>query len=154
MGLRHGLTRLLEQLCRVEGIEWIRVHYTYPNSLDLSAIELMNSEPKICPYLDMPMQHASASILKAMRRGGDGRLLEDLLSKVRELVPGIALRSTMIVGFPGESDRDFQELMEFCARVRFRHLGVFTLTLMKKTPTPMNSTPRYRKRSRRSAAGN
>jgi ribosomal protein S12 methylthiotransferase len=126
IGLPHGLTRLLERLAKVSGIEWIRVHYTYPNSLDFSMLDLMASEPKICPYLDMPLQHISSKILKRMRRGGGVQMLEELLDRVRQKVPGVALRSTMIVGFPGETEDEFGELMEFCARVKFKHLGVFT----------------------------
>jgi ribosomal protein S12 methylthiotransferase len=94
--------------------------------LDFSMLDLMAAEPKICPYLDMPLQHVSSQILKRMRRGGGGQMFEDMLGRVRQKVPGIALRSTMIVGFPGETERDFKELVEFCARVRFTHLGVFT----------------------------
>lgn len=133
-GLEHGLARLLEHLARVDGIEWIRVHYTYPNSLDMECIDVMAREPKICPYLDMPLQHASASVLKAMRRGGNRRMLEEMLARVRERVPHVALRTTMIVGFPGETEEDFSELMDFCKEMQFRHLGVFTYFDEEGTP--------------------
>jgi ribosomal protein S12 methylthiotransferase len=125
LGLAHGLTQLLERLARVNGIEWIRVHYTYPNSLDFSLLDLMVAEPKVCSYLDMPLQHVSSGILKNMLRGGNESMFEELLERAREKVPGIALRSTMIVGFPGETEADFRRLMEFCGRIQFKHLGVF-----------------------------
>ena len=126
LGLKDGLAELLSALARVDGIEWIRVMYTYPNSLSDATLRVMAAEPKVCKYLDMPLQHASAAILKRMRRGGNRQLLEKLLGRAREIVPGIALRTTLIVGFPGETDEDFNELMEFVHDVEFDRLGVFT----------------------------
>lgn len=126
LGLKDGLADLLRALAQVEGIEWIRVMYTYPNSLSDATLRVMAEEPKVCKYLDMPLQHASAAVLKRMRRGGNRQLLEKLLGRAREIVPGIALRTTLIVGFPGETDEDFAELMGFVRDVEFDRLGVFT----------------------------
>ncbi|MFN6202820.1 MAG: radical SAM protein, partial [Acidobacteriota bacterium] len=113
LGLKDGLADLLRALARVDGVEWIRIMYTYPNSLSEATLRVMAEEPKICKYLDMPLQHASAAVLKRMRRGGNRQLLEKLLARARDIVPGIALRTTLIVGFPGETDEDFGELMQF-----------------------------------------
>jgi len=126
LGLKDGLADLLRALCRVEGIEWIRIMYTYPNSLSDATLRVMAEEPKVCKYLDMPLQHASAAVLKRMRRGGNRQLLEKLLARARDIVPGIALRTTLIVGFPGETDEDFGELLQFVKDVEFDRLGVFT----------------------------
>ena len=126
LGLKDGLADLLRALCRVEGIEWIRIMYTYPNSLSDATLRVMVEEPKVCKYLDMPLQHASAAVLKRMRRGGNRQLLERLLARARDIVPGIALRTTLIVGFPGETDEDFGELLQFVKDVEFDRLGVFT----------------------------
>jgi ribosomal protein S12 methylthiotransferase len=94
--------------------------------LDPAYIDIMQREAKICRYLDMPLQHVSERVLKTMKRGGNRRVLEDLLNRVRLKVPDIALRTTMIVGFPGETDKDFEELMKFCLETQFDHLGVFS----------------------------
>lgn len=126
LGIKDGLADLLIALARVEGIEWIRVMYTYPNSLSDATLAVMAAEPKVCSYLDMPLQHASASVLKRMRRGGNRALLEKLLKRAQETVPGIALRTTFIVGFPGETDEDFEELLAFVREIEFDRVGVFT----------------------------
>lgn len=126
LGLKDGLADLLRALARVEGVEWIRVMYTYPNSLSDATLRVMAEEEKVCRYLDMPLQHASSSVLKRMRRGGNRELLERLLARARSIVPGIALRTTLIVGFPGETDEDFDELLGFVRVVEFDRLGVFT----------------------------
>jgi ribosomal protein S12 methylthiotransferase len=126
LGLKDGLAALLTAMARVDGIEWIRVMYTYPNSLSDTTLRVMAAEPKICKYLDMPLQHASASVLKRMRRGGNRQLLEKLLRRAQELVPGIALRTTFIAGFPGETDEDFEELLAFVRAIEFDRVGVFT----------------------------
>ncbi len=126
LGIRDGLADLLRSLARVDGIEWIRVMYTYPNSLSDATLAAMAEEPKVCNYLDMPLQHASANMLKRMRRGGNRQLLEKLLARARQFVPEITLRTTLIVGFPGETDADFEELMQFVRDVEFDRVGVFT----------------------------
>jgi ribosomal protein S12 methylthiotransferase len=126
LGIKDGLAELLRALARVDGIEWIRVMYTYPNSLSDATLQVMAEEPKVCNYLDMPLQHASAAVLKRMRRGGNRQLLEKLLKRAKETVPGIALRTTFIVGFPGETDEDFEELLAFVREIEFDRVGVFT----------------------------
>jgi len=126
LGLKDGLAGLLRSLARIDGINWIRVMYTYPNSLSESTLEVMAEEAKVCSYLDMPLQHASANVLKRMRRGGNRQLLEKLLGRARRIVPGITLRTTFIVGFPGESDEDFAELLQFARDLEFDRVGVFT----------------------------
>lgn len=126
LGIKDGLAELLRGLAGVDGIQWIRVMYTYPNSLRDATLQVMAEEAKICNYLDMPLQHASARVLKRMRRGGNRQLLEKLLARAKQFVPGIALRTTFIVGFPGETDEDFAELLAFVREVEFDRVGVFT----------------------------
>ncbi len=126
LGLKDGLADLLKSLARVDAIEWIRVMYTYPNSLSDATLAVMAEEEKVCSYLDMPLQHASAKMLKRMRRGGNRAMLEKLLGRARKFVPDIALRTTFIVGFPGETDEDFGELMQFVKDIGFDRVGVFT----------------------------
>jgi ribosomal protein S12 methylthiotransferase len=126
LGIKDGLADLLRSLARVDGIEWIRVMYTYPNSLNDATLAAMAEEPKVCNYLDMPLQHASAAVLKRMRRGGNRQLLEKLLSRARQFVPEITLRTTFIVGFPGETEEDFEELRQFIRDIEFDRVGVFT----------------------------
>ena len=122
---RHCLDELLRRLCRIEGIEWIRLHYAYPTHFPDEVIETMASEPKICRYLDIPFQHISDSQLASMRRGICERETYELIGRLRERIPGLALRTTLLVGYPGESDDDFARLEEFVRRVRFERLGVF-----------------------------
>ena len=127
-----SLAGLLEAAARIPGIAWLRVLYCYPDTTDRALIDAMAANPKVCPYLDLPLQHASPAILKRMNRRGDIRQAERVLSYARGL--GFALRTTMIVGFPGESEADFRELMSFCARVRFDRLGAFTFSKEEDTP--------------------
>ncbi len=126
IGLKDGLARLLAALAAVRGIEWIRFLYAYPNTFSDSVLEVMAGEPKVCKYVDIPLQHASARMLAAMRRGGSSKSLATLIEKIRKQVPGVALRTTMIVGFPGETEQDFRELLGFCRSMEFDRLGVFT----------------------------
>jgi ribosomal protein S12 methylthiotransferase len=126
LGVKDGLAELLRALAQVDGIEWIRVMYSYPNSLSDATLAVMAAEKKVCSYLDMPLQHASAGVLKRMRRGGDRRLLEKLINRARSFVPNIAVRTTFIVGFPGETEEDFAELVQFVRDVEFDRVGVFT----------------------------
>ncbi|NPV83846.1 MAG: 30S ribosomal protein S12 methylthiotransferase RimO [Candidatus Aminicenantes bacterium] len=121
---KPGLTRLLSRLLSVKGIEWIRLLYGYPEEVDESLLEVM-LEGKMCRYLDLPFQHASSSILKKMGRGLDGTRALKLLDRIRKKVPGVAIRSSLIVGFPGEGRKEFRELQAFVDRARFEHLGVF-----------------------------
>ncbi len=134
LGVKNGLANLLRSLARVDGIEWIRVMYSYPNSLSDATLEVMAEEERVCKYLDIPLQHASASVLKRMRRGGDRHLLEKLLTRARQFVPGLTLRTTFIVGFPGETEEDFEELMEFVRDMEFDRVGVFTYSDEEGTP--------------------
>lgn len=124
-GVRHGLARLLEALDGVPGLAWVRVMYAYPNTLDDATLGAMASVATTCRYLDIPLQHASERMLKAMRRGGTATSLRKLLDKARARVPGLVLRTTFIVGFPGERDDDVEELMSFARDVEFDHAGVF-----------------------------
>ena len=119
------LPELLRKLCRIEGPEWIRALYAYPDSVTDELLETIASEEKIVKYLDLPLQHCSGRILKAMRRAGDRGSLDALLGKIRAAVPGIALRTTLIAGFPGETEGDFGELCSFVRENRFERLGCF-----------------------------
>lgn len=121
---KPGLTGLLTRLLPIKGIEWIRLLYGYPEEVDESLLEVM-LEPKMCRYLDLPFQHASSSILKKMGRGLDGARALKLLDRIRKKVPGVVIRSSLIVGFPGEGQKEFRELQAFVNRARFEHLGVF-----------------------------
>ncbi len=121
----RALPELLKELVRVEGIEWIRLHYAYPTGFPEEVIDLMASEEKICNYMDIPIQHINDGILKAMGRGHNREKLELLLSKFRRRIPEVALRTTVLTGFPGETEEEFRELMEFLKKFRFDRLGVF-----------------------------
>ena len=126
LGMQDGLADLLEALNRVDGLRWIRFLYLYPNLVSERLIEVINSGDKICRYLDLPLQHVSAGILKSMKRGGNRAGLARLIENIREKIPEITLRSTMIVGFPGETRENFLELKRFCREIEFDRLGVFT----------------------------
>ena len=119
------LAELLSKLCRVEGIEWIRLHYTYPTGFPQDVIEVMRDEPKICKYIDIPFQHISDSQLKSMRRGLTKDETYALVQRLRTEIPDIAIRTTLLTGYPGEMEADFAELLEFVEKVRFDRLGVF-----------------------------
>jgi ribosomal protein S12 methylthiotransferase len=134
LGLKDGLATLLRALARINGIEWIRFLYSYPSRLSNAILDVMAEEDKICKYVDIPLQHVSTPMLKAMKRPGNRDFVEKLVRRMRERVPGISLRTTFIVGFPGETEADFQELFEFCRAVEFDHLGVFTYSDEKGTP--------------------
>lgn len=123
---RPDLATLVEALTEVPGIRWIRLHYLYPERLDERLIELMASHPKVLPYIDMPLQHASDGVLRAMRRGHGGDRLYRLVDRVREAIPGLVFRTTFLVGHPGETDEAFEELLEFVRYAEFDHVGVFT----------------------------
>ncbi len=125
-GERGALARLLRALNEVEGLAWIRLLYLYPTTITDDVLAAMAECDKVCRYVDLPLQHASAAVLKRMRRPGNRRTYDKLLARVRERVPGVTLRTTFIVGFPGETDDDFAELDSFIADTRFDHVGVFT----------------------------
>ncbi len=126
LGLKRGLASVLRQLARIPGIEWVRFLYAYPTTVDDDVLEAIASEPKLCRYVDIPLQHASDPVLKAMKRPGTGASNLSLLKRIREAVPGVAVRSSFIVGFPGESPADYDTLLRFCAEAELDHLGVFT----------------------------
>lgn len=120
------LAELVQSLARVDGLQWIRLHYAYPIGLPDALLRTIADEPKVVPYLDMPLQHASGRMLKAMKRGVTRAGQDRILERVRRFVPDIAIRSTFIVGFPGETDEDFEELLDFVRAQRFTRVGVFT----------------------------
>ncbi len=120
------LPQLLDELSLISGIEWIRLHYTYPAGFPVLILDQMRENPKICKYLDIPFQHISNNMLRLMQRGINKEKTLQLIHKIREKVPGIALRTTLMVGHPGETREDFRELLEFVLQTRFERLGVFT----------------------------
>ena len=130
---KRALARLLEELCLVEGIDWIRLHYAFPSGFPMDVLDVMKNNPKICNYLDMPLQHGSTKMLKAMRRGITREKTEELIAKIRDTVPGIALRTTLIAGYPGETDADFQEMYDWVERSKFDRLGIFTYSHEENT---------------------
>ncbi len=132
-GASHGLATLLRGLDGVEGLAWVRVMYAYPNTLDDATLDAMAASEKTCRYLDMPLQHASTRILKAMLRGGSAASLTKLLTRARARVPGLVLRTTFIVGFPGEERADFEELLGFARDIEFDRAGVFTYSPQEGT---------------------
>lgn len=134
LGERDALALLLRELTRVKGIEWVRVMYAYPTHVSDKFLDVIAEEPKAVKYLDMPLQHASANVLKRMRRGGTRQSLERLIERVRRRVPNIAIRTTFITGFPGETDEDFAELISFVRGVEFDRVGVFTYSDEEGTP--------------------
>jgi ribosomal protein S12 methylthiotransferase len=126
LGKQDALAHLLRELSHTNGIEWVRVMYTYPTHISDSFLDVLAEEPKAVKYLDMPLQHASQNVLKLMKRGGNRASLERLIERIRKRVPGIAVRTTFITGFPGETEDDFSELMRFVKNVEFDRVGVFT----------------------------
>jgi ribosomal protein S12 methylthiotransferase len=134
LGEADALAHLMRELCRLEGVEWVRVMYTYPTHISDAFLDVLASEPKAVKYLDMPLQHASRNVLRSMKRGGSRESLERLIERVRTRVPGIAVRTTFITGFPGETDDDFAELYAFVKNVEFDRVGVFTYSDEEGTP--------------------
>jgi len=122
---KRNLADLLKRLSDVEGIEWIRLHYAFPAGFPMDVLDVMRERPNICKYLDIPLQHGSTKVLQLMRRGITREKTEELLRTIREKVPGIAVRTTMIAGHPGETQDDFDEMMKFIERARFDRLGIF-----------------------------
>ena len=122
---RRALAELLQKLSEVEGIEWIRIHYSYPAAFPEDVLDQMANNPKVCRYMDIPLQHIADKVLDNMHRNVDGAWTRELIRKMREKVPGVVLRTTMIVGHPGEGKRAFAELMDFVKEARFERLGAF-----------------------------
>jgi ribosomal protein S12 methylthiotransferase len=134
LGEVDALAALIRALGEIEDIEWVRVMYAYPTHISDAFLAAIAETPKAVKYLDMPLQHASRNVLKLMKRGGTRESLEKLIRRVREKVPGIAIRTTFITGFPGETDEDFEELMTFVRNCRFDNVGVFTYSDEEGTP--------------------
>jgi|TARA_B100001758_G_C18379562_1_gene596394 ribosomal protein S12 methylthiotransferase len=130
---KRKLADLLRALVKVEGIEWIRLHYAFPTGFPLEIINVMKEEPKICNYLDIPLQHASNKILKSMRRGTTEEKMTDLILSIRSILPEIAIRSTFILGYPGETNKDFEILKNWVKKMRFERLGCFTYSHEENT---------------------
>ena len=122
---RRALAELLQKLSEVDGIEWIRIHYSYPASFPEDVLDQMADNPKVCRYMDIPLQHISDKVLANMHRNVDGAWTRELIKKMRTRVPGVVLRTTMIVGHPGEGKKDYSELLEFVEQARFERLGAF-----------------------------
>ena len=135
--LNHGkslLPELLRELCKIEELKWIRVHYVYPDEIDDDFIEVMATEPKIVKYLDIPIQHCNSKILKLMNRRGDGAFLRELFAKLRARIPGLVIRTSLITGLPGEGEEEFQELCEFLRELRLERVGAFAFSPEEGTP--------------------
>ncbi len=130
---KRNLAELLRELVKVEGVEWIRLHYAFPTGFPMDVLEVMKNEPKICNYLDIPLQHISDSILKSMKRGTTQEKTTKLLIKFREAVPKMAIRTTLIVGYPGETEEDFETLKNWVAEMRFDRLGCFAYSHEENT---------------------
>jgi ribosomal protein S12 methylthiotransferase len=134
LGEQDALAHLLRELSQLDDIEWVRVMYTYPTHISDNFLDVIASESKAVKYLDLPLQHASANVLKLMKRGGTRQSLERLIKRVRQHVPGIAIRTTFITGFPGETEEDFAELLAFVRGAQFDRVGVFTYSDEEGTP--------------------
>ena len=130
---KRNLAELLRCLVKVKGIEWIRLHYAFPTGFPIDVLEVMKGEPKICNYIDIPLQHISNKILKSMRRGTTKEKTTKLIQKFRDTVPNMAIRTTLIVGYPGESEEDFKILKEWVSEMRFERLGCFTYSHEENT---------------------
>jgi ribosomal protein S12 methylthiotransferase len=128
------LPELLNRVAEVDGIQWVRLHYAYPGTFTDELIETIADNPKICKYIDMPLQHSEDRILKMMRRPGRQRDVRELVAKIRARIPDVALRTSMIVGFPGETEEDFEKLCDFVREMKFDRLGVFTYSMEEDTP--------------------
>ncbi|HSS19024.1 MAG TPA: 30S ribosomal protein S12 methylthiotransferase RimO [Pyrinomonadaceae bacterium] len=153
LGKQDALAHLLRELSHVDSIEWVRVMYTYPTHISDGFLDVLAEEPKAVKYLDMPLQHASQNVLKLMKRGGNRASLEKLIKRVRARVPGIAVRTTFITGFPGETEADFEELLTFLKNVEFDRVGVFTYsdeegTLAFALPNKVDTKIAERRRAR------
>ena len=148
---RSHLPELLERLCGIDGLRWIRLLYCYPEHIDDRLLEVMASQPKIAKYMDIPIQHANGKVLAAMNRPGDAATLKKQIRHIREMVPGIVLRTTVMTGFPGEGKKEFAELCEFVKEMRFERLGCFAFspeegTAAVKLPDPVEEKEKLRRR--------
>ncbi|HLW29439.1 MAG TPA: 30S ribosomal protein S12 methylthiotransferase RimO [Brumimicrobium sp.] len=130
---KRALADLIDRLADVEGIEWIRLHYAFPTGFPMDVLDVMKNRSNVCNYLDMPLQHGSTRMLKAMRRGTTREKTEQLIADIRDRVPGIAIRTTLIAGYPGETEEDFQEMYDWVERSKFERLGIFTYSHEENT---------------------
>lgn len=130
----YSLDKLLKELVKIDGLEWIRLFYCYPQRITDSLIDVIANEDKVCKYIDIPLQHSDATVLKNMNRVGNGNDYRVLLNKMREAIPGLALRTTFMVGFPGETDEQFENLCEFVKDIKFDKMGCFTFSPEEDTP--------------------
>ncbi len=130
---KRNLAELLKELVKVDGVEWIRLHYAFPTGFPMDVLDVMNNEPKVCNYLDIPLQHISDTILKSMRRGTTKTKTTQLIKDFRSAVPNMTIRTTLIVGYPGETEEDFQELKKWVEAMRFERLGCFTYSHEENT---------------------
>src|SRR2546421_5380637 len=149
LGKQNALAHLLRELSHTDGIEWVRVMYTYPTHISDAFLDVLAEEPKAVKYLDMPLQHASQNVLKLMKRGGNRASLERLIERVRSRVPDIAVRTTFITGFPGETEEDFEAVLALVKNVEFDRVGVFTYSDEEGTPAfnlPNKVDPKVAKR--------
>ena len=130
---KRALSSLLRELVKINGIEWIRLHYAFPNGFPVDVLDVIKNESKVCNYIDMPLQHISSKILKSMRRGSKKENIIDLIQKIRKSNPEIAIRTTLIVGYPGETENDFNELLDWVKETKFDRLGCFTYSHEENT---------------------
>ena len=130
---KRALSSLLRELVKINGIEWIRLHYAFPNGFPVDVLDVIKNESKVCNYIDMPLQHISSKILKSMRRGSKKENIIDLIQKIRKSNPDIAIRTTLIVGYPGETENDFNELLDWVKETKFDRLGCFTYSHEENT---------------------
>ena len=130
---RRALADLLKELVKIDGIEWIRLHYAFPTGFPLDVLEVMRNEPKVCNYLDIPLQHINDAILKSMRRGTSHKKTTNLIKEFRKAVPDMAIRTTLIVGYPGETEENFKELKNWIQEMRFERLGAFAYSHEENT---------------------
>lgn len=130
---KRNLSELLKNLSDVEGIDWIRLHYAFPTGFPMDALDVMKERSNICNYLDMPLQHITDNMLKSMRRGTTKQKTIDLVNKIRDRVPGIAIRTTLIAGYPGETEKDHREMLEWIEQTRFERLGIFAYSHEENT---------------------
>jgi ribosomal protein S12 methylthiotransferase len=134
LGIQDGLAALLEKLAQVEDLRWVRVLYAYPNKITPRLLEVLAKYPRLCRYIDVPLQHAAPAVLKRMKRGGSAEIFLKLIAKMRQTVPGLTLRTSFIVGFPGETEDDFQQLCSFVSAAQFDWLGVFAYSDEEGSP--------------------
>jgi ribosomal protein S12 methylthiotransferase len=152
LGLKDGLALLLERLAQIESVRWIRFLYAYPNKITAKLLETIAANPKICSYIDVPLQHASASVLKSMKRGAGADIFLKSIAKMRATIPNLVLRTSFIVGFPGETEQDFEALCEFVCAAEFDWLGVFSYSDEEGSPAhdlPNKIAPREIERRRK-----